>query len=152
MKFILPSFFCYNSSSFWNSFIFGNAAYRQMIYIYETIITCIFLFYTLYLCVYFVSLLDCFCSLFCLFLNLLSSCLHTRYNVNVASYQIKSNQINLYASCCLIYMLSYDINISIYINIYIMRCTVVLRPRVTRPTEIACRTMAHASRQGKYPS
>lgn len=33
-----------------------------------------------------------------------------------------------------------------------MRCTVVLRPRVTRPTEIACRTMAHASRQGKYPS
>lgn len=112
----LPSFFCYDSSSFWNSFIFGNAAYRQMIFIwiYNYVYISV---YTLYLCVYFVSLLDRFCSLFCLFLNLLSSCLHTRYNVNVASYQIKSNQ-----SLCILLLNIYAIIRYKYINMYIQSC------------------------------
>lgn len=63
--------------------------------LYKSIITCIFHsidLFTLYIYVYILFRYLIVFVLFCLFLNLLSSCLHTRYNVNVASYQIKSNQ------------------------------------------------------------
>lgn len=120
--------------------------------IYKSIITCIFHsidLFTLYLCVYFVSLLDRFCSFLSLFESTFILSTHTLQCKRCLISNIKSNQslcillLNIYA----IYIIRYK-----YIYLYQLRCTVVLRPRVTRPTEIACLTMAHASRQGKYPS
>lgn len=85
------------------------------------------LFILLYLCVYCVRYLIVF-VLFCLFLNLLSSCLHTRYNVNVDSYQI--NQSMHLAALYTLYIKQSLYKYVCIINIYIYICA-LLYSRVT---------------------
>lgn len=108
-------------------------------------------YFTLFMCIL-CSLLDRFCSLLSLFESTFILSTHTLQ----CKRWLISNQ-SIYASCCFIYAIHQTISIQIcmynqYIYIYVHCCTVVLRPRVIRPTEIACRTMGHAFRQGKYPS